>query len=118
MVFLLPGFALARTIGPKDLGSGEGLVSSVALSVIMATCVAVLLAATRLGLSRETFGLSLSGFTITLSLYGMLRVSSERADSAPELAVQRVAVWLEASHLTQPTDREDEQNQALARRPH
>ena len=85
-VFLVPGFTLAFVVLPGRHGSGERLLAAVGLSVVVATCAAVLLAATGVGLSRESFGVSLGGFTIALSVWGL-----HRARSQPAAAVSRTA---------------------------
>jgi uncharacterized membrane protein len=96
VVFLLPGLALAWTVLP-EFWTAECLIAGVGLSLIVATCVAVLLAATPLGLSRETFGASLGSLTMLLSVYAMIRVKlGTRARQTPLL---RVDEGLGASEL-------------------
>jgi len=74
MVLVLPGFALVCAVLPeRQLSSGECLVASVGMSLAMVTCVAVLLAATPIGLSRGSLAVVLGGSTIILSIYAWLR---------------------------------------------
>jgi uncharacterized membrane protein len=74
MVFVLPGFALVCAVLPeRQLSSGECLLASVGMSLAMVTCVAVLLAATSIGLSRGSLAVVLGGSTIILSIYAVFR---------------------------------------------
>ena len=76
IVFLAPGFSLACAALPERQSSVERLLASVGVSVTMATCAAVLLAATPVGLSRQSLGVLLGGFTIVLSVCGLYRFRS------------------------------------------
>jgi hypothetical protein len=78
-VFLLPGFSLVCIALPERQSSIERLLASVGVSVTMATCAAVLLAATPVGLSRDSLGVLLGGFTIVLSVGGLYRTPSTTA---------------------------------------
>jgi uncharacterized membrane protein len=74
MVLVLPGFALVCAVLPeRPLASGERLLASVGMSLAMATCVAVLLAATPIRLSRGSLAVVLGGSTIILSTYAGFR---------------------------------------------
>ena len=73
MVFVVPGLSLVCA-APPDLQSWvERLLASVGISVIVATCAAVLLAATPIGFSRQPFGELLGGVAVVLSLGGLHR---------------------------------------------
>ncbi len=77
IVLVLPGFALVSAVLPeRQLSSAERLLASVGMSLATATCVAVLLAATPVGLSREPLAIVLGGVTITLSTVAVLRTRS------------------------------------------
>lgn len=77
MVFILPGFAVVCAVLPeRPLSSGERLFASVGMSLAMATCAAVLLGATPIGLSRESLAVLLGTSTITLSVYAGFRSAS------------------------------------------
>jgi len=74
VVFVLPGFALVSAVLPKrQFSSVERLLASVGMSLATATCVAVLLAAMPVGLSREPLAIVLGGITISLSIAAALR---------------------------------------------
>lgn len=84
MVFVLPGFALVCVaLGGREW-SAEYLLASVGISLAVGVCVAVLLAATRVGLSQESYGVSLGGLTVVLSIGGMYRSRSTRAQQKAE----------------------------------
>jgi uncharacterized membrane protein len=72
-VFLAPGFALGSALLPERQSSVERLLISVGLSLTVATCTAVLLAAAAIGLTRESFGVALGGFTVVTSISAMFR---------------------------------------------
>src|SRR5580698_6579208 len=77
IVFVLPGFVGACGALPdRTLGWGERLLASVGLSLAMATCSAVLLAALPLGLSRKSFAVGLGGVTIVLSVVAFVRIAA------------------------------------------
>src|SRR6202035_3721205 len=53
MVFLVPGMALVYAALPERQSWLDGLLASVGISISVATCAAVLLAATPIGFSRQ-----------------------------------------------------------------
>ncbi len=69
LVFILPGFTLVCAVLPqREFSRGERLLASVGMSLAMAACAAVLLAATPLGLSRQSIAVVLGGSTVALSV--------------------------------------------------
>jgi Protein of unknown function (DUF1616) len=75
IVFLLPGFAVVCAVLPaRQLASGERLLASLGISLAVATCAAVLLGATPIGLGQESFSLTLGGSTIALSVVAGFRL--------------------------------------------
>jgi uncharacterized membrane protein len=84
MVLVLPGFALVCAVLPeRQLSSGECLLASVGMSLAIVTCVAVLLGATPVGLTRESLAVALGGGTIILSIFAgfRMRFSSDKRRS-------------------------------------
>jgi uncharacterized membrane protein len=74
LVFLLSGFAVVCTVLPgQRLSWGERLLASLGLSLAMTTCVAVLLAATPIGLSSKSFAVALGGITAAMSVCAWFR---------------------------------------------
>jgi uncharacterized membrane protein len=73
MVFVVPGLSLVCAALPEPQSWVEGLLASVGISVSLATCAAVLLAATPIGFSRQPLGESLGGIAVVLSLGGIYR---------------------------------------------
>jgi hypothetical protein len=73
MVFVVPGWSLVCGAFPELESWGERLLASVGISVTVATCAAVLLAAAPIGFSRQPFGELLGGFAIVLSVGGLYR---------------------------------------------
>jgi hypothetical protein len=94
MVFVVPGWSLVCTALPQLESWLERLLASVGISIIVATCGAVLLAATPIGFSRQPFAELLGGFVVTFSLGGIYRV--ELAAAVERLRVRAAAqyhVW-------------------------
>jgi Protein of unknown function (DUF1616) len=83
MVFVVPGLSLVCIALPNLQSWLERLLASLGISVIVATCAAVLLAATPIGLSRQPLGELLGGITGVLSVGGLYR--SRLADAVWEL---------------------------------
>ena len=84
MVLVLPGFALVCAVLPeRQLSSGECLLASVGMSLAIVTCVAVLLGATPIGLTRGSLAVVLGGSTIILSIFAgfRMRFSSDKRRS-------------------------------------
>jgi hypothetical protein len=73
MVFVVPGLSLVCAALPEPQSWVEGLLASVGISVSVATCGGVLLAATPIGFSRQPLGELLGGFAVVLSLGGLYR---------------------------------------------
>ena len=78
MVFVLPGFvALSACSSTLKLSWPEVALATLGISVAMATCVAVLLGATRIGLSRTSFAIVLGGGTMMGSIYALAKARLE-----------------------------------------
>jgi uncharacterized membrane protein len=74
VVFFLSGFALVAALSPeRQLGPGERVVASIGISLALTTCVATLLAAASIGLTREAMYYALGGCTVVLSLVATIR---------------------------------------------
>jgi hypothetical protein len=74
MVFLVPGLSFVCAALPDWQSWVERLLASLGISVAVATCAVVLLAATPMGFSRQPFGQFLGGLTVVLSLGGLYRL--------------------------------------------
>ena len=77
IVFLAPGLAFAHGLFRAPRLKEELLLASIGLSVVFATGVAVLLAAS-IGLSRQSFGTTLGVCTVVLSVSGYVRSARVR----------------------------------------
>jgi uncharacterized membrane protein len=75
MVFLLPGFAVvcAAQSSERQLSRGEWLLASLGISLAVTACSAVLLAATPIGLTRDSIAAVLGGITAMASAYALVR---------------------------------------------
>lgn len=74
IVFILPGFAGVCAVLPtRRFSPGERLLASLGISLMIATCTAVLLGATPIGLSRGSFAVALGVSTIGLSIVALFR---------------------------------------------
>jgi uncharacterized membrane protein len=74
VVFAIPGFVALSVAGPTlQLSWAESVLASLGISVAMATCVAVLLAAMPIGLSRSSFAIALGGITMVGSIYALAK---------------------------------------------
>lgn len=77
MVFFLPGFATVRAVLPaSDMSSGERLLASLGVSMVITVCTSVLLGAT-VGLSQRSAAVALGGLTLVACFFALLR---ERRD--------------------------------------
>ena len=77
MVFFLPGFATVRAVLPaSDMSSGERLLASLGVSMVITVCASVLLGAT-VGLSQRSAAVALGGLTLVACFFALLR---ERRD--------------------------------------
>jgi uncharacterized membrane protein len=92
MVFVVPGFALTWSALPsRELSHGERLLVSVGMSLALATCTAVLLAATPIGLSRKSFEVGLGSVTVVLSIVALIRgASGTSLDGTPSVGDREV----------------------------
>jgi uncharacterized membrane protein len=74
IVFVLPGFVALSVAGRTvQLSWTESMLASLGISVAVATCVAMLLAAMPVGLSRSSFALVLGGSTMVGSTYALAK---------------------------------------------
>jgi uncharacterized membrane protein len=73
MVFVVPGLSVVCATLPELRSWVERLLASVGISIIVATCAAMLLAATPIGLSRQPLEELLGGVAIVLSIGGLYR---------------------------------------------
>ena len=89
MVFVVPGLSVVCAALPERQSWVEGLLASVGISVSVATCAAVLLAATPIGFSRQPFGELLGGVAVVMSLGGLHR-------SRLAATVWELRVWMNA----------------------
>lgn len=77
MVFFLPGFATVRAVLPAgDISTGERLLASLGVSIVITVSASVLLGAT-VGLSQRSAAITLSGLTLSACFFALLR---ERRD--------------------------------------
>ena len=83
LVFVLPGYALECAAVPQHSSSVERLLATAGLSLAVAICTAVLLAALPVGLSRESLALTLGGLTIVLSVCAAFRTAHSEDPSHP-----------------------------------
>lgn len=87
MVFVVPGLSVICAALPEWQSWVERLLASVGISIAVATCAVVLLAAMPMGFSRQPFGQLLGGLTVLLSLGGLYRLR-------PGAAVWEPRAWL------------------------
>jgi uncharacterized membrane protein len=87
LVLVLPGFAAVCAVLPgRELSWGERMLASLGASVAITLCVSVLLAATPIGLSKESAAAVLGIGTVALALYAWVRTRrslKEQDDSEP-----------------------------------
>jgi hypothetical protein len=79
MVFVVPGLSAVCAALPQWQSWVERLLASLGISIAVATCLVVLLAATPIGFSRAPFGELLGGVTVALSVGGLYRLKSGAA---------------------------------------
>ena len=73
LVFFLPGFAAVRAVlSARDMSSGERLLASLGVSVVITVCASVLLGAT-VGLSQRSAATALGGLTLVACFFALLR---------------------------------------------
>jgi uncharacterized membrane protein len=78
MVFFLPGFAAVRAVLPAgSMSSGQRLLASVGVSVVISVCASVLLGAT-IGLSQRSAAAALGGLTLVACFFALLRERRDR----------------------------------------
>lgn len=74
IVFVLPGMVSLSTAGQSlNLSRTEFALASLGISVATATCVAVLLGITPIGLDRTSFAVALGGITAAGSIIALAR---------------------------------------------
>ncbi len=79
LVFILPGFATVCVLLPaSDISLGERVLASVGASLAITTCVAVLLAAMPVGLSRNSATVALGLGTAAISAWAWRRTYYEQ----------------------------------------
>lgn len=79
LVFVTSGFAVVCAVLPGgQLCRGERLLASLGFSLAMTTCVAVLLAATPMGLSTNSFAVTLGGLTAMVSVFAWFRTRRQQ----------------------------------------
>lgn len=85
LVLVLPGWALRHAAFPRSqLSLWDGILASTGLSLAVATCSAVLLAALPVGLSRESFAALLGAITVVLVIAATIRgEANERSEGRP-----------------------------------
>lgn len=86
MVFVVPGWSFVYAALPEIQSWVDRLLASVGISVVVATCAAVLLAATPVGFSRQPFGEVLGGVAVALSVGGLYRAQLSTA-------VEKLRAW-------------------------
>ncbi len=78
MVFFLPGFAAVCAVLPaKDVTSGQRLLASIGVSVVITVCASVLLGAT-VGLSQKSAAVALGVITLLECLFAVRRERRDR----------------------------------------
>lgn len=86
-VFFLPGFVVLSASGSTlQLSLSEFVLAALGISVVMATCVAVLLGATPIGLSRSSFAIVLGVGTMIGSIYALAKAESDRRKRREKMA--------------------------------
>jgi uncharacterized membrane protein len=88
LAFGFPGFAAVHAVvSPRNMATGERLLASVAVSVVIAVCTSVILDAT-VGLSQRSVATALGAVTLVACVFAWLRESrrqqSPREQSAKE----------------------------------
>ena len=80
LVFFLPGFATMRAAFPtKEFTRTELLLASLGISLATTICMAVLLAALPVGLTRSSLSIALGGSTVLVAMYAWLRMRFDAA---------------------------------------
>jgi hypothetical protein len=92
MVFVVPGWSLVCAALPEWHSWVERLLASVGISVAVATCAVVLLAATPMGFSRQPFGELLGAITVVLSVGGLYRSSTATAVWEPRAWINKLSI--------------------------
>ena len=116
MVFVVPGWSLVWAALPGLNSWVERVVASVGISVIVATCAAVLLAATPIGFSRQPFGELLGGIAAVLSNLvsnavrytpagGSITIRWQRTPEGAAYSVSDTGFGIPATHLARLTER-------------
>jgi hypothetical protein len=95
MVFVVPGLSFVCAALPDWQSWVERLLASLGISVALATCAVVLLAAMPMGFSRQPFGQLLGGITVVLSLSGLYRLKAGAAVWEPRAWTKKVLSLVE-----------------------
>ena len=75
IVFFLPGFAIMHAAFPsKEFPRIELLLASLGISLAATACMAVLVAALPIGLTRDSLAIALGGSTTLVAIYDWLRM--------------------------------------------
>jgi hypothetical protein len=101
MVFVVPGLSLVCAAFPERQSWVERLLASVGISVTVATCAAVLLAAAPIGFSRQPFAELLGGVAIVLSVGGLYRLISTAAVWEPSAWMKKLSIVQQLGALKQ-----------------
>jgi hypothetical protein len=101
MVFVVPGTSLVCAALPEPRSWVEGLLASVGISVCVATCLAVLLAATPVGFSRQLLGELLGGIAIVLSLAGLHPSRLHAVERLRAPRTRELQAWMD-KHVVAP----------------
>lgn len=87
VIFFLPGFGLiSAVVNDRQLSQVEVLLATLGSSLAISTCVAVLLGATPVGLSRRSFAISLGGITIVLYVLALIKLKLSNGQRSSENA--------------------------------
>jgi hypothetical protein len=95
MVFVLPGLSFVCAALPDWQSWVERLLATLGISVALATCAVVLLAAMPMGFSRQPFGQLLGGITVVLSVGGLYRLKAGAVVWEPRAWTKKVLSLVE-----------------------
>ncbi|WP_082964657.1 DUF1616 domain-containing protein [Mycobacterium sp. E796] len=95
MVFVVPGLSFVCAALPDWQSWVERLLASLGISIAVATCAVVLLAAMPMGFSRQPFGQLLGGITVVLSLGGLYRLKAGAVVWEPRAWVKKALSLVE-----------------------
>lgn len=92
MVFVVPGLSLVCAAFPELESWVERLLASVGISITVATCAVVLLAAAPIGFFRQPFAALLGGVAVVLSVGGLYRLTSAAAVWEPPVWINSLSI--------------------------